>query len=79
MTRHTQAMVLKQSVVSSMGKVLFWRKNKETSAHMKYLSLKMSFESNNALKISSLFFVLLGQNVLPPGGDGGHLQSVVQV
>lgn len=25
MTRHTQAMVLRQSVVSSMGKVLFWR------------------------------------------------------
>lgn len=26
MTRHTQAMVLRQSVVSSMGKVLFWKK-----------------------------------------------------
>lgn len=24
MTRHTHAMVLRQSVVSSMGKVLFW-------------------------------------------------------
>lgn len=31
MTRHTQAMVLRQSVVSSMGKVLFWgRKKKHT-------------------------------------------------
>lgn len=26
MTRHTHAMVLRQSVVSSIGKVLFWRK-----------------------------------------------------
>lgn len=29
MTRHTHAMVLRQSVVSSMGKVLFWGKEDE--------------------------------------------------
>lgn len=32
-TRHTQAMVLRQSVVSSMGKVLFWRTGTKNSLY----------------------------------------------
>ena len=66
MTRHTHAMVLRQSVVSSIGKVLFWNVTAHRTRDHRYIG---ELRVNHTLHIVAYWRLV---KELPLGGDRVH-------